>query len=36
MDKEKIIERIANLLQSASAVQCNIALTFIEHMVNAP
>ena len=36
MDKEKIIEPIANLLHSASAAQCSIALTFIEHMVSAP
>lgn len=32
MDKEKIIDRITVLLESASAVQCDITLTFIEHM----
>ena len=36
MDKEKIIEQIMNLLQNASAMQCSIALTFIEHMVSVP
>lgn len=32
MDKTKIIERIYTILQSSTAVQCNLALTFIEHM----
>lgn len=36
MDKEKIIEQIVKLLQSASAVQCSLALTFVKHMVSAP
>lgn len=34
MDKAKLIEQIVELLQSASAVQCSLALTFIQHMTD--
>lgn len=32
MDKTKIIETITTILQSSTAVQCELALIFIEHM----
>lgn len=35
MDKEKTIKRIVDLLQSASAAQRGLALTFVEHMTDS-
>lgn len=32
MDKNKIIAQLLALLQDASAVQCDLALTFVERM----
>lgn len=34
MDKSKIIAQLLALLQDASAVQCGLALTFVEHMTD--
>lgn len=35
MNKSKIIKQIVKLLRNASAVQCDIVLTFVRHMLNA-
>ncbi len=34
MEKNKIIAQLLALLQDASAEQCDIVLTFVEHMTN--
>ena len=34
MDKNKIIAQLFALLKDASAEQCDIVLTFVEHMTN--
>lgn len=34
MDKNKIIAQLLALLQDTSAVQCDLVLTFVEHMTN--
>lgn len=34
MDKSKIIAQLLALLQDASAEQCDLVLTFVEHMTN--
>ena len=34
MNKSKIIAQLLVLLQNASAEQCDIVLTFVEHMTN--
>lgn len=35
MDKSKIIAQLLALLQDANAVQCDLALTFVERMTGA-
>lgn len=34
MDKSQIIQQITTLLKTATAVQCDLVLTFVKRMLN--